>query len=116
FEGIRKHTVLDCFYPHAPIVLYDREPGRDDDEYETEFQVAAVQPWAGEVAFGRIVEWASSGHALTGVFYESERYLYAPTIIFRRFSEPTPVATTFSCSRTPDRSGMGWTTGLIDSG
>lgn len=56
-------------------MLTDRETGRDDDEYETEFQVAAVQPWAGEVVFGRIVEWASSGHALTGVFYESERYL-----------------------------------------
>jgi DNA-directed RNA polymerase subunit E'/Rpb7 len=61
--------------PDGTLVLTDRETGRDDDEYETEFQVAAVQPWAGEVVFGRIVEWASSGHALTGVFYESERYL-----------------------------------------
>ncbi|MDO8872459.1 MAG: hypothetical protein Q7V05_06990 [Methanoregula sp.] len=48
--------------------MTERKTGRDDDEYETELQIAAVQPWAGEEAFGRIVGWAGSGHALTGVF------------------------------------------------
>ncbi|MDO8871598.1 MAG: hypothetical protein Q7V05_02565 [Methanoregula sp.] len=48
FEGIRKHAGLNCFNPHAPIVLSDRETGRDDDEYETELLMAAYVLWAKE--------------------------------------------------------------------
>jgi hypothetical protein len=44
FEGIRENAGLNCFYPHAPIVLSDRETGRDDDEYEMEPRVAGGQP------------------------------------------------------------------------
>ncbi|MDO8872455.1 MAG: hypothetical protein Q7V05_06970 [Methanoregula sp.] len=56
--------------PDGTLVITDWKNGRDDDEYETELQIAAVQPWAGEEAFGRIVGWAGSGYALTGVLGE----------------------------------------------